>query len=301
MAIAKAPQYSAYNRKRLQKKPSVTMGPKKQSKPAKLSSFAVPSLPKKAPYPIKKVAPIAKAPAPKSVVPPPPALQTAAPIAIPLGPPPQSLTSASDRVSAREGYNLGLSGVNRALMAAALRYGGAPTVQQFGYDPTGKDTSSLLGVTTNPEDNSALSVIRRNAELSSKNIDEATGAENTFFSSKRLGDLGDVNNDADRQRIEAKAEYDAAIADYLSQLTGMRGTRDEAFRNADIADILAAQEAEARNQLATPAPEPAAAKPKATPKKAAPKPKAKAKGPQWKTGKPKAQSSKLKAKLKKKP
>jgi hypothetical protein len=162
---------------------------------------------------------------------------------------PVTMASTSDRISAREGYGQGLNSINRALMQAAMAYGGVNSVQQFGYDPSGGDTSSALGVTINPGDNSALSVIARNAAAQNKNIDETAGAENTFFSTRRLGDLQNVNSDADRQRAAAKAEYEANIADYLNQLTGLRSSRDESFRNADIADIEAARQNEPINQI----------------------------------------------------
>lgn len=247
MAVARPPSYSSYNRRR-----GMTMSKKK---PLSFNSSAGMARPKPRPV-VKPVTPARKAPAPGvggigAVAPPKPTLQAVPGIGV--GGAPIGLQTSSDRISAREGYGLGMNDINRRIMAAAMAYGGVNNVQQFGYDPTsGADTSSTLGVTVNPEDNSALSVIARNAALQGKNIDETAGAENTFFSSRRLGDLQTVNSDADRQRAAAKSDYDAAIADYLSQLTGLRSSRDESFRNATIADIQAAMENAPTNQIPQP-------------------------------------------------
>jgi hypothetical protein len=187
-----------------------------------------------------------------------------------VGPPPQSLQSASDRTDIRENYGQGMNDINRGIFNAALAYGGVDNVQQFGFDPTGADTSTSLGVTHNPADNSALSVIARNLTAQDKNIDETAGAQNTFFSSNRLTDLQNTNDEADRQRAAAKKDYEDSMATYISNLTGLRRERDTGLRNADISDITAASAVPPENQqgaapVDTPAP-PAATAPAAAPK-----------------------------------
>lgn len=249
-----ASNYSSYNRK-------TTMSKKKPVKlsfnsRAPVTSRPIPKPTTKALTPIKK--PTVGTPGTGGLAapaPPKPTLQTVPTLGMAAAP--ITMSSQSDRISAREGYGQGVNSVNRALMDAAMNYGGVTSVQQFGWDPTGGDTSSLANVSSNPEDNSALSVIARNAALQNKNIDETSGAENTFFSTRRLGDLQNVNSEADRQRVAAKQQYDSAVADYISQLTGLRSSRDESFRNADIADLQAALQNDPTNQIpqqrATPA------------------------------------------------
>lgn len=251
--IAKPPQYSSYNRRRPKpvttKKPATaTLSRGVAVRPPSKPTLATPSL-RKPSTPATSVRPAAPTP------------QARPTIAVPLAPPPQSMQSASDRTGAWEQYGLGVSNVNRALMEAAQRYGGVDSAAQFGVN----DLTSSVGVTHNPQDNSALSVIQRNAAEASKNVDENAGADNTFFSTRRLGDLQNINSDADRQRIAAKAEYDAAVADYTSQVLGLRSSRNEGLRNADIADILAAQQNAPVNQIPQAAPAQAAA-PAAKPK-----------------------------------
>lgn len=196
------------------------------------------------------------------------AVPTVTPAAV--GPPPQSLQTASDRTSIREGYGQGMNDINRGIFNAALAYGGVDNAQQFGYDPTGADTSTNVGVFHDPADNSALSVIARNLTAQDKNIDETSGAQNTFFSSNRLTDLQNTNSEADRQRAAAKKDYEDAISTYVSNLTGLRTDRDTGLRNADIADITAASAVAPENQQASPPPpdaDPAAAAgPAAAPK-----------------------------------
>jgi hypothetical protein len=187
----------------------------------------------------KAVAPRAAPAGP--VLPAAPSIQAVPTITPPaMGPPPQSLQSASDRIDITQQYGQGMNDINRGIYDAALAYGGENKVQQFGYDPTGSDTSSALDVAHSAADNSALSVINRNLAATNKNIDETAGAQNTFFSSNRLADLQTQNSEADRQRIAAKKQYDDAIATYISNLTGLRSSRDSGLRNADISDIAAA-------------------------------------------------------------
>jgi hypothetical protein len=263
MAVAKPPNYSSYNRR---KKPTIakvtrgTFNVKPQPSPK-------PSARK--PVPLKR--PVAQPGTGGLAAPAPPKPVAQVVPSIGAGGAPVSLESQSDRIGARENYGIGMNTVNRNLMDAALRYGGVNQVQQFGYDSTGADTSMNLGVTASPEDNSALSVIARNAAAEGKNIDETAGTDNTFFSSRRLGDLQNVNNEADRQRISAKQEYDAAISDYINQLLGLRSSRDESLRGASIADIQAAMQNAPTNQIPQPTPavrKPAPkSKPKAKPRK----------------------------------
>lgn len=171
--------------------------------------------------------------------------------------PPETLRGAAERINSSGGYNLTMAEVNRRLMEAAMRYGGAPTVQQFGLGPEGQDISSVAGVTTNPGDASTMSTITRNLGEVNKHVDQSSNAQNTFFSSKRIGDLQENSNEAARARQQALAEYQSLVSDLVSQLLGARGERDAGHREANIMDIEAAQ------QLPPPAATPQAGPPAA--------------------------------------
>jgi hypothetical protein len=152
--------------------------------------------------------------------------------------------------------------VNRRLMEAAMRYGGAPQVMQFGL-ANGQDTEGLVGVTSNPGDASAMSAITRNLGEANKFVDQGSNAQNTFFSSKRLSDLQSNSDEAARARQQAMTEYQSLMSDLVSQIMGARNARDSRGREADIADIEAAQALPAPAAVQEPGP---AAKP-AAPKK----------------------------------
>lgn len=219
----------------------------------------------------KAKAPVAKAPSGAPVNGPPPAGI--------LGPAPPTLQGESNRIDAGENYGLAQTGINQQLMQAAMRYGGAPMVQQFGFNPNGSDSSTMVGITGSPDDNSTLSTIARQAKLAATGIDQGQNSQNTFFSGNRLNALQTNQDDAARARATAKAEYDAAVSELVNQLLGARSTRDSAKRNADIGDInyAASQEPEAAvPQSNAPPPKKAAPKKKPTLKKK-PKPKGKKK------------------------
>lgn len=186
--------------------------------------------------------------------PPPPGIQS-------FGGAPPTLQGESARIDAGADYGTTLAGVNRGLMEAALRYGGTPQVQQFGYDPTGGDTSTLLGITTNPDDNSAMSTIAREEKLAAKGIDQSQNAQNTFFSSNRLGALSENQSTAGRRREDALREYNAAVAELVGNLMSARDNRESGIRNAGITDIQAAESVEP--PAAVPQPIPEKSKPKA--------------------------------------
>lgn len=192
-----------------------------------------------------------------------------------LGPAPPTLQGESARIDAGADYNTNLSGINQQLMQAALRYGGAGQVQQFGYDPFGNDSSTLIGATSSPDDNSALSTIARGAKQAATGIDQSQNAQNTFFSGNRLNALQDNENDAVRARAAAKAEYENSVSDLVNQLMASRNARDSARRQASIGDIEAAEalppEAAVVQPVTTPTPK------KKTSLKKKPKPKGKKK------------------------
>lgn len=153
------------------------------------------------------------------------------------GPAPPTIQGENTRIDAGADYNTNLATINQQIMRAALAYGGAGQAQQFGYSPTGGDTSSLIGVTSSPDDSSAMSTIARNAKLAATNIDQTQNAQNTFFSGNRLNALQTNEDDAVRQRAAAKAEYENAVADLINQLMGARNSRDSALRSASLTDI----------------------------------------------------------------
>lgn len=213
-----------------------------------------------APTPKKPVAPRPPTGAPVNGLPP-------AGIA---GPAPPTMQGESNRIDATQSYGTAMGSINQQLMQAALRYGGAPQVQQFGYDPLGGDTSSLVGVTSSPDDNSALSTIGRNEKLAATGIDQTQNAQNTFFSGNRLNALQKNTDDSSRARAAAKVEFENALNTLMSQLMESRTGRDSALRNASIGDIDYANSLEPEAAVAPPAPAAPKPKPKASLKKKKP-------------------------------
>jgi hypothetical protein len=184
----------------------------------------------------------------------PPPVTAPAPIATPAlsVTPIQTPEATAGRASAVEQYVAGMSDVNRQLQELAFRYGGAPTVEQFGYaqgDPRsiGGDVSSQLGVTQN-DPNSILGTIGRNLQNQQKFVDQTHEADNTFFSGLRLTDQDVARSDADRQRAQAATDYRSAFANLVSQLTNARTGRNEAIRGANAADDAATAQALAQAQ-----------------------------------------------------
>lgn len=238
MALGGWGSYSSYNanrptalKKKATPKLSIRVGPSTSSRPPLPKSTAPALVKPKAPAPVA-VAPTA--PAPVQAVP------QQAPFTV--GSAPQQLTTASDRTSINEGYGLGVADINRNILDAAMRYGGAGSVTQYGLNG-----NTSLNVGNN--DNSALSAIQRNEVAGTQNIDEGANADNTFFSSRRLTDLQKNNDEAARQRAQAKMDYDKAMGDYASSAIGLRTQRDTGLRNADIADLMAAQAIAPTNQI----------------------------------------------------
>jgi hypothetical protein len=185
----------------------------------------------------------------------PPPVTAPTPIATPAlsVTPIQTPEATSGRASAIEQYVSGMSDVNRQLQELAFRYGGAPTVEQFGYaqgaDPRslGGDVTSQLGVTQN-DPNSILGTISRNLQNQQKFVDQTHEADNTFFSGLRLTDQDVARSDADRQRAQAATDYRSAMANLVSQLTGARTGRNDAIRAANNADDAATAQAIAQAQ-----------------------------------------------------
>lgn len=247
------PSYLTY--KKAKPKPKMKVGVGTTSKPPKPKSN-VPSL-KKPPKP----KPSQPAPAPPATSPV-PSIQ---------GPAPPSLQGEDQRITGVEDYGNRMNSVNYQLMQAAMRYGGAPSVQQFGYTPGGGDTSTLVPLGSNPGDNSALSTIARNSALQATNIDQTQNAQNTYFSGNRLTALQRNEDDSARQRLTALQEYEAAVADLVNQLMSARSGRDSAVRQASIADIEAANAVEPPAAVSEEESPPETSKP-STPKKKKKKP-----------------------------
>lgn len=203
---------------------------------------------------------------PRPVAPPPkPPTQPAAPAApalaavpkIQSGPPPPTLQSGADRNSTNYAYGTTLGDVNSQLRSLAAQYGAAPQVTQYGYDATkglGGDTQTALDVAPN-QPGSTMEALMRNLGLTKGNIDDTNLAQNTFFGSRRVDQLGAADKQFSGDAAAAKRAYDDAVNALINGPGGIlaaRGTRNQNLTNADIADTQAA---------AATTPEPAAAAP----------------------------------------
>jgi hypothetical protein len=136
--------------------------------------------------------------------------------------------------------------INYQLREAAQQYGGSPQVLQFGYggqDPNHPgvflDSSSQLGVNTN-DPNSALAIIQRNQEAQQRAQNENSNQHNTFFSGLNLKGQQMIVDEQDRQRAQAYQDYMDAVHRLTTALEGLRGSRNESYRNANAADLTTA-------------------------------------------------------------
>lgn len=174
---------------------------------------------------------------------------------IAAAPPPPSLQSTSDRNTANYDYGTSMGDVNSQLRSLAAQYGGAPQVTQYGYDANkgaGGDTQSTLDVAAN-QPGSTLEVLARNLGLTKGNINDTNEAQNTFFSSRRISDLGNADSQYTGDAAAAKRTYDDAVSALTTAILQGRGTRNTNLTNADIADAQAAAQTTPEAQSTTPA------------------------------------------------
>jgi hypothetical protein len=164
--------------------------------------------------------------------------------------PPMNPGAANDRISATEQYGSTLADTNEQLRELALQYGGVGSVQQFGqqFDPTTNqvtDTTSQAAVTQN-DPLSALATLERQYLTNQRGIGENANAQNTFFSGLQLRDQQQNTDDRARGITAAQRDYESKVAQLTRLLLQAQGARRESFRNADLADLLAAPPAEAQ-------------------------------------------------------
>jgi hypothetical protein len=225
-------------------------------------------------HPVRPPSP-ARSPAPK---PPTPVAvpQLAAKPAAVGGPPPLSAEGETARIAARQGYGITMNDVNRQLRELATSFGGAPEVQQFGYNPTadprsiGSDVTTKLGgiATFNPNDtslgktrgmsmgsykgslnqNNAMASLYRNLFEGQKFNEQSHVADNTFFSGMTLEDQARTQTEHDRGVAQAKSDYDSAVGNLTTQIQGAQLGRNTSIQEANNAE--AAAEAERRRQAA---------------------------------------------------
>lgn len=178
---------------------------------------------------------------------------------IAVGPPPPSVQTTSDRNSTNYSYGTMLGDTNSQIRSLAAQFGGAPQVTQYGFDPTkgygGADTETKLDVAPN-QPGSTMEVLLRNLGLTKGNINDTNEADNTFFSSRRLGQLGAADTQFTGDAAAAKRQYDDAMGALVTAILQGRGTRNQNWAQADITDAQAAAatppEAQAVNPAATP-------------------------------------------------
>lgn len=194
--------------------------------------------------------PFSGVPVTQPIAPAKPALAAVPKIA--AGPPPATLTSTSDRNAANYSYGTMMGDTNSQLRSLAAQFGGAPQVTQYGYDPTGrKDTESTLDVAPN-QPGSTMEVLLRNLGLTQGGINDTAESQNTFFGSRRVGDLGDADKQYQGDVATAKRTYDDAVSALTTALLTGRGTRNQNLTNADIADVQAAASTPPEAQAASP-------------------------------------------------
>lgn len=204
--------------------------------------------------PKKPAAPVTQPAAPAK-----PALAAAPKAAVAA--PPASVQTGADRNNSNYQYGVGMGDVNSQLRSLAAQFGGAPKVTQYGYDPALNanggygDTQTSLDVAAN-QPGSTLEVLLRNLGLTKQNIDDTNAAQNTFFSSRRVGDLGSADSQYTGDVGAAKRAYDDAVNALINGPGGilaMRGTRNQNLSQADITDQQAAANTPPEAQATDPA------------------------------------------------
>lgn len=162
-------------------------------------------------------------------------------------PPMPSLQSTQDRIAARNDFSGAMGNINQQLRNLAANYGGVDKILQFGFNPDAWDrnnpngmfSSSELGVQAN-QPGSTLETLLRQLNSTKQGVNEAATAGNTFFSGKRINDLGIADTEYAGQVAQARRDYEAAVAQLMDAMTGAQGTLSSNLNNADIADIGAA-------------------------------------------------------------
>lgn len=251
---------------------AVSPKPKRPRKIGFGSALKPPSVP-------RPVAP-AKSPAPKAPT----------PVAVPSllaqpaaqgGPPALSAEGETARIAARQGYGVTMNDVNRQMRDLATAFGGVGDVQQFGYAPgadprsIGTDTSSKLGgiLTFDPSNpsndqygraayqrslgqNNAMASLYRNMFEAQDFDRQKHTADNTFFSGMTLSDLDKEKTAHDRGVTQATTDYQSALANLSSQLSGAQVNRNQSIGQANDAEAAAeaARRAAAEAQAAPPPP-----------------------------------------------
>jgi hypothetical protein len=112
-------------------------------------------------------------------------------------------------------------------------------------DPTAiaklKSDPQFAGYDFNAIDpNSAFSTLARNEETGLRGIDNTQNENNTFFSSIRLDDRGQLSNDISRQRLGATTGYEDSLKEYARALTDATGRYGIDMGEADRLDREAA-------------------------------------------------------------
>lgn len=169
-----------------------------------------------------------------------------------VAPPSPSVQTAADRNTTNYQYGTLMGDTNTQLRSLAAQFGGAPKVTQYGYDPnTRKDTETSLDVAAN-QPGSTMEVLLRNLGLTKGNINDTAESQNTFFSSRRLGNLGSADTQYQGDVGAAKRAYDDAVQALNTAILTGRGTRNTNLTNADITDQQAAAATAPQAQASAP-------------------------------------------------
>lgn len=154
-------------------------------------------------------------------------------------PPPQLPTSAANIAGAYGTFGGRVNDLNSQLLEAAFRFGGAPTQEQYVYNPaTGGFDIVQQKVESN--DNSVLANIQRAMDARNQSSINSRLRAGTLRSGLRLQDVSGNAGETDRNRAQALHDYQEAvnkirglIADALTSYKGV-------VNSASAADIEAA-------------------------------------------------------------
>jgi hypothetical protein len=154
----------------------------------------------------------------------------------------ESAEGAEMRQGAQDTYGFDLPDINKALLNAAIQYGGAPSVEQAGfrYDPaTGRAVDEAYQLPVVEDPNSLVSQIGRSGVEKTRSLREGMNDAGSFFSGAHQFAQGELTDDLARQRLKAKSDFDQAMYELNRRLMQARYTRDTALRGATSKDIEA--------------------------------------------------------------
>lgn len=158
-------------------------------------------------------------------------------------PPPQLPTSAANIAGAYGTFGGRVNDLNSQLLEAAFRFGGAPTQEQYVYNPaTGGFDIVQQKVESN--DNSVLANIQRAMDARNQSSINSRLRAGTLRSGLRLQDVTDNAGETDRTRAQALHDYQEAVNKIRGLVAGALTDYQGVVNSSNAADLEAVNSTE---------------------------------------------------------